>query len=378
MNLLEKLKKSAADIKDTVSVRKIRVLMCGGRRTGKTSIMAALQKNMEEMFPQGNIMLDMEAPNSLILYRRDQENLFGNANADKSSFFAMQNPSSSETNYLCKMILNGKKSGISLEFTDIPGEWFIRPEFEERTQSLIGDSDILLIAVDSPHLMQREGRYHEVFNRAEIITEEIQRAFQGNKVPRMILFVPLKCEKYQNKKRMEELLEEIQKGYRNLLDYLMSPEMKGKCTIAVAPCITLGGCEFLRFVQPVDEEGMEETDSEGNLPEDIGIDPESGKLTMQWMAEYIYLIDEDGEHFYKPQNCEQPLIYLLLYLNALERARKGGLLDGLVTFFRRLPELEDLELCKNDLLQKVNCRRNEGYAVLNDPLHILSDQVREN
>lgn len=41
-------------------------------------------------------------------------------------------------------------------------------------------SQILIIAIDSPHMMEMKGRYHEIFNRATIFAEQIRRIFQGN------------------------------------------------------------------------------------------------------------------------------------------------------------------------------------------------------
>ena len=55
----------------------INVLMCGGRRTGKTSIMAAIESNVQEMFPKGDIILDMENTKDLVSFRKKQRTLFG-------------------------------------------------------------------------------------------------------------------------------------------------------------------------------------------------------------------------------------------------------------------------------------------------------------
>ena len=71
----------------------INVLMCGGRRIGKTSIMAAIQKNVQDMFPKGDIVLEMENANSLVLYRREQEAIFGPDYEDENRVLAAQNPS---------------------------------------------------------------------------------------------------------------------------------------------------------------------------------------------------------------------------------------------------------------------------------------------
>lgn len=351
---------------------KINVLMCGGRRIGKTSIMAAIQKNVQDMFPSGDIVLDMEKSNSLILYRRDQEALFGPESEEKSTTFADLNPSFEKSEYLCTVHLKDRKSNIQLNFIDVPGEWFVGKAHHDTVIELIRTSQVLLIAIDSPHLMEKDGKYHQVYNRANILTDKIKEALQGEDQKRMVLFVPLKCERYKKRDRMSELADSVKENYEDLISYLCGGEKSDLYTVGITPVITMGGLEFLRFVRPMDEDDNYVCDENGDPLEDVGFDPQTGQLTMQWLAEYMYLMDDYGDHFYEPHDCEQPLLYVLLFLIGIGKKRTQGFLRGIWANIRQLPNQEILEACKTILIDKRYDNIEDGYEILQDPDKVLS------
>lgn len=354
---------------------RINVLMCGGRRIGKTSIMSAIQRNVQEQFPEGNIVLTMENSAELIKYGRRQAQLF-DSEYDQATYIASTNDAtSSKSEYNCKVVLKDRKSNLELCFTDIPGEWFIDVTHEEELIRLIRNSQVLIIAIDSPHLMEKDGHYHEVYNRATILTDEIKRAFQGNCEQRMVLFAPLKCERYKNRRRMEELLENVKTGYEDLIAYLCDPNQQNLYTVAVTPVITMGGLEFLRFNRPVNEDGELVCDNDGQPLEAVSVNPSTGRLEMNWPAEYLFLQDSFGDHYYAPEDCEQPLTYVLLFLIGIGRQRQTGLkgiLQGLWTVIRRLPDQKIMEDCKQELLDKRNADPTQGFDIINDPMQMLN------
>ena len=356
---------------------KINVLMCGGRRTGKTSIMSAMQRDMQSLFADGSIILNMmENAGDLALYQRKQQRIFSTQNLDKLSYYDEMDATDKETNYPCKITLRGDyQSPIELNFIDVPGEWFARPEHEDKIIDRIRQSQILVVAVDSPHLVEEDGRFHDVYNRATELTTAIIRAFQGSSLYRLILFVPLKCERYRDnglrgdKKDMRYLMEAVKSGYRELFTYLENSQ-KSQCTIAIAPCITMGGLEFLQFAAPVDEEGDLVTDEDGTPLPAVSINRDTGKLDMNWLAEYTYLFNESGDHYYKPEDCAQPLLRILLFFIAMGKLRTQNqdIISRLLGFLRHLPNQKVLDACKNDLLNKLKTDGSDGFDVLNDPL----------
>ena len=112
---------------------------------------------------------------------------------------------------------------------------------------------------------------------------------------KMILFVPMKCEKYyhQNEdkgssfyhKRMQTLIDKIQEEYKQLFNFLTKPNNKKCFTVGILPVITLGGVEFDEFT----------SNNKNNILTD----------------EIRFTYCEPNE--FEPKFCDRPLIYSLLF-----------------------------------------------------------------
>lgn len=359
----------------------INVLMCGGRRTGKTSIMAAMEANMQKSHPRGDILLSVENSGRLSKYRLQQKHLFEASNYQNMTYYADDSPNQEQSDYRCQVMLHGK-AGIELNFIDIPGEWFVTPSKETDVIELMKKSQILVIAVDSPHLVEKPdvnapyGFYHEVFNRPEHITNLIKKAIQGSTSPRMILFVPVKCELYKNNtiknksKNMKFLLDQVCAGYQDLLKYVSGSK---HCEIACAPCITMGGMEFLHFVPPRNADGSLVTDEYGAPLKDIMLDEGTGNLVMTFVSEYIYLVDANGKRYYAPEDCDQPLHYILLFLIGVGKMRtsRNPFISMLMRRLFNLPDQAILDSCKASLLKELNTDVESGFQIINDPYNMF-------
>ena len=357
-----------------MSEKSINVVMCGGRRTGKTSIMAAIRSNIQDMFPEGTqIALQFadsgstNVSNTLSLYQKELKARFDDADAEYFPTDLM--PTTQRVDYECHVFLQGKNSHLDLNFIDVPGEWYTNPLYRDDLKNVLSDSDILLIAVDSPHLMEESGEYHNLFNRVEQITKAIKEAFDGNRDPKMVLFVPLKCEKYRktanHKNRMENLLNAVREGYKDLIDgYLLNGENKRLYAVAVSPCFTLGGVEFLQFISP--------RDANGEPVPKVFTNPSDGLLYAGKAPRYAFLWNEWDEHYYEPKDCEQPLLYILLYLVAIGRRRGQGFFGIVKRLVGLLPPQKTLDATKNALFPKVKRNSEDGFSILNDPLYMMN------
>ena len=81
--------------------------------------------------------------------------------------------------------------------------------------------------------------YHILYNFLKNIKGE-------KDIPRMILFVPIKCEKYYHEGRMDEVNKEIKKQYKLLFDDFGTLPKKDLYTVAVG-LMSLDETEFARF-----------------------------------------------------------------------------------------------------------------------------------
>ncbi len=355
----------------------INVLMCGGRRAGKTSIMAAIRENVSTRFPSGDVVLRMEKAGELIKVLQANQAKFSMQYDDEEIIVADDHPSRESSDYLCDVFLEKKNVNMNLNFTDVPGEWFYKPEYNADIIKRISQSHVLIIAIDTPHMMEQPdkdgiGRYHDVFNRPAFITERIKEAFQGNKEPRLVLFVPVKCEFYRPspdhpKNRMSDVALTVQKAYEPLLDWL---KQNGLYTVAIAPCFTFGGLEYLRFTPPLDAHGAPVKKPDGSETPDVEKDPSTGLLNMNYITQYQMLRDQNDRHYYKPQYCEQPLLYILIYLIAMCPKKRHTIMGPLWRLLGIWPNKKSLLNCKNAIANQLNRNGEEGFVLLKDTIGI--------
>ena len=334
----------------------VNVFMIGGRRCGKTTILSALQQQTNDVF-KGEI--------SLLAYSQTDVNILTEKRSEAEDYFNFKTPNKlpspddtptpDQCGYRFSLRISGKnKSNLSISFTDVPGEWFnLDAEKRDKIDANINNSEILMIAIDTPYLMEnwndflKFGQNHDDYNKATEITEYIKHMDISKLRNRMILFVPVKCEKYYHEGRMQEVADAVKAGYQDLIAYLQSPSLSGCCTVAIVPILSLGGMAFHRF------EVLE-----------------SGYLKQR----YRYYPNYETAA-YTPKYCEQPIMYALLF--ELKMAVQRGVNKG---FGIWLSNLFGANIATNADFQKllttiqaaiVSNRPDEGFVTVQDPFKIL-------
>ncbi len=327
----------------------INVLMMGGRRAGKTSVLAAMSsccRTILNTIPNINVTRE-EGGVSLTNKEAELNRYFSELYMNSMSFTADLEPTANSDTYSFEVTVNERNAGYTLNFTDFPGEWLSRSDKEEELQKMVDMSQIIMIAIDTPHMVEsmedatRVGKYHKEFNRVAEITRFLKNAFQKSKQERMILFVPLKCEKYYYRNKMKMVNETLKKGYADLLSFLSNDELKNLCTVGIVPILTIGGAEFYKF-------------------SDNG-----------YAGEYSYVRDMTLRK-YNPKYCEQPLFLTLYYLIKMsEKKAKGGFLPTWfkVMFFNQV-KLDDLVKCRAIIEKLVERDFDLGFEILQNPLGV--------
>lgn len=95
------------------------VLMVGGRRCGKTSILAAMKDNFEEIFKQTGMTMymgDFDTLDALIQKSNEMKDYFIGIN--NRMFVPDSNPTEEEKTYSFRINLVGKNSDIIVKFVD--------------------------------------------------------------------------------------------------------------------------------------------------------------------------------------------------------------------------------------------------------------------
>lgn len=316
----------------------IRVLMVGGRRTGKSSILAGMIHQMANDVELCRKYLQITAcrgnDSTAVDLDKKRQNLVS---------FIEKNPTG--VHYLvdfgaddCFNIYNFKAKiprpnggtypgNIKIEFIDSPGESYerdTRPELYEQLVSYVPNSDIFVIAIDTPYLMDDQtdgGKFMRVSGR-DIFKELLQEyvKFKRDDDYKKVIFTLVKCEKWRSN------LEEVSNRLKQ--DNYFGPLMKfldadKRWSYEILPVLTAGGIEFSEFGMPLKTKVSEERCSRlGNAPiyrmedgsnrilkESDVIVNEEFSLHLDYYSWFKNLTKD-----YKPENCDQLALHIWRYI----------------------------------------------------------------
>lgn len=236
--------------------------------------------------------------------------------------------------------LIGKDPLVDLTIKDFPGEKIVSEQND--VIKYIEDSHCIFVAIDTPHLMERNGEFDDVKNKPKQIIDLFKKAITVIRSEKLVILIPLKCEKYFHENRMKEVLAKVQDTYKDLVSLFDST---GKICCSVSPILTLGNVEFDDFTFDDDVVKL----APDGCPSDV---------------KYKYV----GEGVYAPLFCSQPLYAMLSFVAAqYQRAKnRNGFFDQLRNllwntfnsnqpFFDEILKMEKNRLSDNETL---------GYKVL--------------
>lgn len=287
----------------------IQVMMLGARRVGKTSVLASMTNQFKEVTKGTNLILTREnnakavddALNSMQALFNDGVSYYDDVKMDTfpTAGFEYFDLNLSIAGAVSKST-EDKKKGRSrkIRFKDCAGEWISNYTNKEEISMEVERSDVIIIAIDSVLLMEEKGKYNHqnaIGNVTDFIMGNLNPE-RGVNNQKMVLFVPLKCEKYywQDKneksiycgKRMKELNQTIKEKYSQLFDFFQKPNCRNCFDVVILPILTIGGIEFYEF----------------------DVDKDAKKVQSENIV-YHYC----QKPKFKPKYCEQPLIYTLLF-----------------------------------------------------------------
>ena len=286
-------------------MHQLNVTMLGPRGVGKTTMLASMYERFSSAV-ETSLQLTPDGESSAVL-----EDRLGELRSLALRFVAGEGVvgNQEESEFLFGLGKKNQEPSLDLRFRDFPGGWLASRggTSEERrlVDAFVRSSHVVVVAIDAPALMERDGRWHELVNRPQQIADIIKR----NRVPegegKLLLLTPIKCEKYmQTPEDAEALNARVKDGYRALLNHTGAPELGELYTVVVTPVQTVG-CVRLNSV-------------------DLGPDGEP----------VFRFIKASHNARYQPRDTVQPLRYILLYLLHLHlQQRRGGLFGYLRELF---------------------------------------------
>ncbi len=357
MGLKQKIKEAKTLLQeklDKASKNRLAVNVCmlGARGVGKTSVLCAILDDARSMGGFVRTKVQFLAKNDTRDRLYDLRSKLGKAFDDKTDIAAIP-PSKGIAEYDFEVGLVGMPPNIDVTVTDYPGEQLqMDPDL---VSERIKNSYAIIVAIDAPYVMEEEGIYNEEKNQTKLVSKFILDNIESFK-NKLVIFVPLKCEKYLDLKtpiekrvdRSEELARKVvEECYKGAITSLKETN---NTAVAITPILTVGGVAFDHF--------------------------ENGEFGNK-VAKYRFYdgVTQNGDRAkYQPQFCSQPIFYLLSFMTqCFERHRNSArgltaLLQSLSDFYKHNEEffLEMKEIdrhrLKDTLGFKVICGEHLFYS----------------
>lgn len=276
-------------IKDTISnslgsTPTIKATMLGPRAVGKTSIMASIFSASRDEIAGTKLFFRPEknTENTLSSKKLQLMNVIEKRGSldDTPNTGAIKASSAIEP-FKFEMGILGRERSVDIVITDYPGEYLdSQPKV---VSDFIEESHIVMVAIDTPYLMEENGKYNEEKNKVSRVVKFFTKHSKSIK-DKMILLVPLKSELYFHEDRIEDVASRVKEVYKELIELCK----KNNIACAVTPIKTLGGVEFNKFV-------------DCNIPHS----------DLKKLSTYKFYGNNPQ---YEPMYCVQPLYYLLTYV----------------------------------------------------------------
>lgn len=336
-----------------MSEKGIKVLMMGGRRAGKSSMLAGLFDAMlgsdisklvrvKDVTPADNVSLN-DKVKELKMTLQDKCGrviLADTGHTDKFHPYSLQ------------FTIPGTDHSMKITFTDANGEYYAHTATYAREReelvSRVKESDIILIAIDTVYLMEANEGQNDMANCVESVQALLTNLKMEDKA-KLVVYAPIKCERWsKDGYQLEEVTRKVEKVYATSIKALSASPL---VEILILPVQTVGNIVFKELLPAYiyTANGRASRCSvigDGDrLRFADGIIKEVGELRTECVVEDPTAlfqgtnIERPNTWFrvtgtqYNPRNCEQLAYHILRYMldrsvdaeKAKNKDNKGGL-----------------------------------------------------
>ena len=354
----------------------LKVIMMGGRRCGKTSALASLFEEMKNgpvkdyFTVSDRTVLEtkgFEVQDSLNDKTLELQNML-ETNKDNSNIFLVdKNPTSNFWLYNLHLQIPGTRREMEIEFRDSDGEFFEESgSHAAETEEYIKKCDVFVIVIDTPYPMgsieeSTKDLCPDSINLGTNRVQDIQNFLthiddKEGQDAKMVVFVPLKCEKWAKEPNgLNKVTARIKEVYGTHIKNLSAYE---KMNICIIPMQTSGNILFSEFRKAyiynsmegtircckIDDETIRKEDGENDLPmpgETVVEDPTAviSGTTLQRPYSWYQINPHDSR--FAPKNCEQLPLHIIRFMlmklmDAEAKVNHGGLLGWIYDFLREM------------------------------------------
>jgi GTPase SAR1 family protein len=221
----------------------LRITMLGPRGVGKTTLLASMYNEFDKTVTNINLTLTPSQATSSSLQQRLAE-----LKSQTEVFSATGGIDGTNTpkNFDFELGMIGKQPELKLIFNDFPGGYI--HDNPAQVQKYLDESDVIMLVIDTPAVMESKGIWHERINAPQTITDLFKRVTRNLTKTKLLLLVPVKCESYvQTDREAREMLTRLKDSYDPLLNLLKSDAVNGQIAVAFTPVQTLGVVRFARI-----------------------------------------------------------------------------------------------------------------------------------
>lgn len=311
----------------------LKVLMVGGRRCGKTSALAVMFEQMINGVTN-NFFTVSDATVYETKGGEDQDTITKKTielkmfldRPNTKTFLVDSGPTWFDWMYKCKLTLPGTSKALEIEYTDVPGEWFRSGTKDVEINQHISTHDVFVVMVDTPYLMEATESMCDAVNCISDIHSALTNIDNKNGTrAKMVVFVPIKCEKWINEGKVNEVVDKIKYAYRVPIKALLAYD---KMSVCILPIETAGNIFFREFKEAFLLNGekccqlsnsmvrMGNGKTKNLRTNDIlNPDPEAvmGALGIMRPYAWFYANNKSATPGYAPRNCDQLALHILKF-----------------------------------------------------------------
>lgn len=328
-----------------MAVKALKVFMMGGPRVGKTSVLAGLVDTMLN----GEVSRLLSVKDVTVLEEGSEsladkvESLKQNLRVQQGKVFLVDDTKTKVfQDYVLEFTIPGTNNTMSMKFCDANGEFYEQGRrHEAEIREIMSSYDVFVIAIDTPALMEsakpNNRLCNEAVNRAINFVDDIQSFVTSiddkeGADAKLVLFVPLKCEKWAKENRLGEVSQRVKSVYGTCINNLSSLKNVEVC---IFPIQTAGNIVFVEHQkamlcshkgQPARACSMIDNKTRVRFydGEVRPIDPANDKIAanpqavikegLSLMRPYAWF--KTISETYSPHNCDQLAYYVIQFMFA--------------------------------------------------------------
>lgn len=325
----------------------IKVLMMGARRSGKTSLLAGLIDTFRcptiASILKVEEVSDTKASNTSNL-KHKIKNIQTFMSENQGKVVLNEEYGTEKFNdYTVKVSVPNDSGEMEITFTDANGEFYACGDLHlEEMKKKITEYDIIIVTIDTPYLMEsvKSGNrlcskvINKAYNQVDTVHMLLTNLSDDEGLnARLIVFVPIKCEKWAKESQIDNVTERVEEVYSVPIRALKAYK---NVEVLVLPVETMGNVVFYSHTRPMTLHKADGSNLRCSEVE-MGGEVRLGNGTL-YKVQSFDVVQDDVQSFiegyesiglmrpyswfkvlsdrYEPKNCEQLALYILQFLLA--------------------------------------------------------------